>query len=184
MPKVPELINQQVQTAAPRLSGQNISAPNIRGVSPQAVDRFGGQVVGLAQTALEIRDKEWEKANRLRVRQAENEVSQFKSLIMDSRERGALNTKGEDAFAAPDVVFKDYDSKIEELMGGLANDDQKGMFGASANATRMSIDDQLQKHVAREGRVYDDNITSAYLKNRQADAERWAINDKIGRAHV
>jgi len=148
------------------------------GVSPAAVNKLGGQVQNLARTALDIQDKEWERANRLRVRKAENEVSQYRSLIMDSRERGALNTRGEDAFAAPKTVFTDYDQKIEELMDGLANDDQKGLFAASANATRMTIDDQLQKHVAREGRAYDDNITTAYRKNRRADAESNALSDR------
>ena len=184
MPKVPTLIGQQIKNAPVGFSQQSVAAPQLNSVSVQGVNAVGASGVRLANQAIKIQDMEWQNANELRVREAENEIHNLRADLMHSDSRGALNTRGADAFATPESVFKEYDDTVKRMTSKLANDDQKGMFLTSSEDTRMIMDDQLQKHIAREGRVYRKNIIEKSILNSKADAEHNAIDDKKVQASI
>lgn len=165
MPTVPTL-NRQVQTQTTNIRQQNLQAPQAQ-LETRGVQKLGQAAQGLIQNAIQIEDKERQKANQLAVLEADQKLSALETRLLYDKDSGAMNVKGKDSFGLPDTVMPSYDKEVDVILNGLANDDQKNAFKRSVMARRGDIDRQLQRHISREGMQYEDQLTQSYIANEQ-----------------
>lgn len=168
MPTVPRIATQQVQDQAPNIRQQNLRAPNLDlAESRQAVTQLNQSSLNLAQQAIGIQQVELDKANQLQVLEADQKLASLETKLLYDRESGAMNQKGKNAFALPDTVFAYYDEQVSEIEKSLGNEAQKNEFRKRVVSRRGDIDRQLQRHIAREGAIYDEQVTTSFVANEQ-----------------
>jgi soluble lytic murein transglycosylase len=122
---------------------------------------------GLARgmgTVAEALQQEQDKADAVQVMGAQRQLSEWRLSTIDHPETGALSKRGKDAFGLPDTIATDYDKRVGEIVGGLANDRQKQAFQKFANADRDSILRSVNRHVAGELKGYAEAENKAYVE--------------------
>lgn len=174
MPKIPQYNEGQVGEG--RLS-------NVKFTETTAIESFGGGKANVFQGAQElageadkIYQKEVEKADQMAVQNAENQLTQIENDLLYNEKTGALNTKGSNSFEVGTKTMEEFKKQSKDVFGALTTPRQKAVFEAKAAERAGYIDRRLQGHISTERTRYDDQITSASIRNEQ-DAAVKAYQD-------
>lgn len=167
MPTVPRLATQQVQEQGANIRRTNIQGPQFKNDGGRSLAQVGQAAQQVLSTAIQIEDEARKKGNQLAVLEADQKLSSLETGLLYDRDSGAMNKKGKDAFGLPDQVFESYDKGSDEILNGLANEDQKDAFRRMIISRRGDIDKQLQRHISREGQKYDSEVTDSYIANER-----------------
>jgi len=165
VPTVPRL-GSQVRAQATNIRPSNVRSPQTR-VDTRGAQAFGQATVELAKTAVAIEEKERRKADELAFLRADQAASEYETTFLYDKDTGAMNQQGENAFGLPDRMKSEYDKKMNEIMGTLANDRQKSAFEKSYLSRRKSVHKQIYSHMSREGQKFDSAMTESYIANEQ-----------------
>jgi hypothetical protein len=162
MPTAPQY-DTQVQTRA---------TPNVRVNTDAPIAAFGGGELAAApsqalQKTADIIDRERQKADDLRVLEAETEAANYKTELFYDPNVGAMTKKGRDAFGVVDEFSPKYKKKIDEIATKLSTPAQRQKFMARASQYQVDLDGQLQRHVFAESQSYDNEVTEANLQATQ-----------------
>ena len=166
MPSVPRY-NQQVNQSA---------LPNARVGTGAPAEAFGGGAAsgrGVTQAAsqiVSIMDKEREKADQLRIMDADSQAARLKNKLFYDPDSGAMNKRGKDAFGAVDEYSKQFDEQAREIEKGLSSPAQKAAFKERLAQHKGDLNNQLQKHVFQESQAYDNEVTEGRLVTAQEEA--------------
>jgi hypothetical protein len=166
MPSVPTYSRQVQQAAVPGVR-VNTNAPE---------EIFGGGAAsgaGFTKTAsqtLSLIDKEREKAEQLRVLDAETKLAQTKNNLVYNPETGAMTKRGQDAFGVVDQYGKDFDTQAAEIEKSLSSPAQKAAFKQRADQHKADLNNQLQRHVFQESQAYDLEVTKSRVDVAQNEA--------------
>jgi hypothetical protein len=114
--------------------------------------------------------EERKKADQLAVLDGDLKTSEFSTGILYDPEKGLLNRRGKDAFGIYDEAKTAFDKHVTETEKGLASDTQRVAFRNRAASRWADMDGQLKRHVAAEGRKYDDAVTNSFIANEQTAA--------------
>ncbi len=126
--------------------------------------QLGATVEGLGEQAYAA---EVQKADQVRLTQAERQLSDWELKSVYDPQAGALNVRGEAAMKLPDQVATDFDKTASDIRSGLANDNQKLAFDRMANARRESVMGRIDSHVAQQGQMIDQGNTKALVDNER-----------------
>lgn len=164
MPVVPR-IEPQVKEQAPRVDGAPADAP---------VEAFGGgqpvakMAKGIAQSFEGLFEKEKEKANRVRITDAEGRLLAAKNDLLWNPQTGAMNRKGQDAFGAPEEYGTQFNDVMTEIRGGLTPEQQM-LWDERASRHQAEFTGSLQRHVFTQQREYDDEVTKVGVQQAYDD---------------
>ncbi|WP_026601484.1 transglycosylase SLT domain-containing protein [Methylomonas sp. 11b] len=118
------------------------------------------------RVSMSLMAKEIDDANRLRVRDAANQLTQFDQDSAFS-ENGWRNQTGAAVFSQEnskpltDNVLESRQERINTLMQSLGNDTQRLAFKEHADSTGLQLRGHLMGHEAEQHRVYKRGVLSA-----------------------
>lgn len=164
MPTVPRVTGPQVQQGRTNITQSNLQAPEQR-LETQSVENIGRAAEGLIQSAIQVEDEARRQGNQLAVLEADQKLSEIETRMLYDKDTGAMNRKGKDSFGLPDEILPEYQSQADSIMESLANDDQRAAFRKSVMSRKKDINNQLYRHMSREGMEFDDQLTKAYVAN-------------------
>lgn len=158
MPRVP--VAERTVETAPLRGGQ---------LSPVPSRAFGNmdQAFGAAESSMV---EERKKADQLAVLDGDVKNSAFKTSLMYDPDKGLLNRRGKDAFGIYDEAKAKWDKHVQETEKGLASETQRIAFRNRALSHWADMDLQLKRHIADEGRKYDDTVTESWIANERTAA--------------
>lgn len=121
--------------------------------------------------------------------EADRKLSEWEQTTLYDPKNGALNKRGKDAFAVPDMVLKGFEDQVAEVNKGLNTDRQRDALNRSVVYRRRDLSGTLSRHVFSESRKFEEAETENYVKNatqaailNNTDPERVAV--ELGRAEV
>jgi hypothetical protein len=165
----------------PRLKSniQDAATPNAQVRDVSDIAAFGGgqsaaqaasATQGVLKEAGDMVLTQRKQADDLAITQAYEKAVRAKNDLMWNPKDGAYTKKGQDAFAVTSTYKPMYDKTLDEIEGGLANDNQKAMFKGIRSKQSLDFDGDLQRHTFQEVQRFDDETTSSGLKTAQEDA--------------
>lgn len=180
MPTVPTIQTRQIQEQGLNIRRSNIRTSDETFGGGQSAENVSRAAQGLIQNAIAIEDKARREANDIAVYEADKQASDLETRLLYDRENGAMNKKGKDALGLPDSVLPEFDKNIEQIVEGLANDEQRDLFKRLVLSRRSGINKQISRHIAREGQKYDSAVTDSYIANeRNAALENFHDEERI-----
>lgn len=181
MPVVPRLSDSRVQTSPLPSARESVSATDETFGGGAASAATGAASKDLTTNAMKIASSAIDKANDLAVLNGAQQLSSTENALLYDPKHGAMMKQGSDAFGLPEQVLGDYDKAVQGIQKGLTNDAQRSAFQRQAMEHRISIDREVQKHVAAQIQVYDTETTKAYLTNeREAAALNYNDPMRVG----
>lgn len=135
---------------------------------------IGAVAQEVAQIAAESRDR----ANQIRLNEAEVEARRLRTRILLDPKAGVLNRQRQAAFDAPEVAGREWDAGVSKIAQSL-NPDVRVAFLARAGQIRAEIEDQTFRHVRREMDVVDKETTEALTSTLLGEAVDNAANDVV-----
>lgn len=133
--------------------------------------RTGGQIFG---QELQVRDQLRQKAkvaqDRVRILDADQQLSAWESGALYDPQNGALNKTGKDAFGLPETVSQDFEKTYGAIWQGLSNDEQRQAFDQLAQTRRRDVSDTVLRHVSGQLRQYEADTQASYLQNSREAA--------------
>jgi hypothetical protein len=139
-------------------------------------DTLGAGVAEGAQAVVNVGAKiyqeEKQKADQIVVLNAYNQTAQLNQGLTND----ALNKKGMDAFGVLDSSMTEYDKQTGDIAGSLHNDEQRLEYQRIRQQGRLQLNETLQRHVAREHQVVDNENKDAALNNSWTAARTAAAN--------
>lgn len=169
MPRVPML-------STPTVELRPITTPRLR---PEA-DTGAVAISALAQTAGTVGEffaKEQERADELRLEDAEAQLRQSLTEAMSDPERGILNQSGVKAQSAEQAFYQTVDQRIAQIENGLANTRQRQLFARRAQQLRTDIQGRVNSHISNEMERVD---AAAYEANVAGTLDAIANKAKSG----
>jgi hypothetical protein len=133
----------------------------------------GRALEGVGQAMGEVVQKFQERADTTRVEDAWN---QYKNTALDMTvgDKGILNLKGGDAVNGNILQTAGSTLKAakEQILGSLANDEQRRRFGERATVTDLQVKHQVLAHLSTEQLAYDKTVQagSEAAANAQVNA--------------
>lgn len=174
MPVVPRYSSPQVATRALPGVRVNPNAPASAFDVPSAPD-----LSGATRVVARIAAEEKQKADQVAGLEADNQLAKLET---DLRVQ-ALQRKGKDALGATEDVTGEWQKRVSEIEGSLANDTQRDFLERRAAQRYQSLYGTLERHAAIEHQAYDEQQTKSALDNRLSDAvENYADPAKVSRA--
>lgn len=170
MPTVRRYDGEQLEqrpVAGPRVS---VDAPAEAFGGGQSQQRLSESIRGLNAEATNMIIKEKNYADQVVVLDSDNKMADVERKLMHDPNTGALNKRGKDAFGTPDTVNAEFMKAAQEVEKGLNNENQKAAFRRQVQSRQLNINKQLDDHVARESRAYDDAVTEASIENEINEA--------------
>ena len=163
MPTVPTYSGPQVQQA---------QAPSLQVEANAPIEAFGGGQLRnqVFEQTISIMQKAKNNADELSVMEAESKLSEVETGLLYDQKTGIHSRTGKDAFSLPKEISEKYNKESAAIMGTLTNDVQKRYFQSRVEQRANDVNRQVQRHVFQQMKKYDDDTTSAYLKNTQAEA--------------
>lgn len=151
MPRAPQL-QQQVQAQA--LPGVRLQAAP----SPESFGANTGQLA--ARIGAAVYDQELQIADRSSVMEAETLASKNQLRI----QQDVYNMRGKNAANAPDYALKEYDDIDQQIMKGLANDRQRGMYQSISRQKREMLNRASLVHANQEAERFGTEMFNANMK--------------------
>ena len=160
------------------LRGSNIPTPQADIDSPFAAGmRTVDAAEGALNTAIQIEDKERRKANQLLLQEKDLSLSKTVNSLLYDRETGAMNRLGKDALGAADELNPKFSAAVEKLREGMTVE-QAGAFNAAVTSRKKSLDRVLKQHMARQGMIYDEEVTKSSIAQEVENAVRNAPDEE------
>lgn len=148
MPRVPRLTTPQVAPQPRPMVAESAA------MQPEAV---AANVLG---TIAKVADEARQKANAIRLNEAEVEARRLRTSILLDPQRGVLNRQRQAAFDAPEVAGREWDMGVSRIASTL-NADVREAFLSRANQIRAEIEDQTFRHVRQQMDVVDRETAEA-----------------------
>jgi len=170
MPRVPETQSPRVRTqplrtpSAPQAQPQrqrseaDFGIPALRELS-RAGDRLG-----------EIAVREQERQNRIRLMEADRELSAAENEILYNEESGVLTRQGRNAFGAADEAVSTYQERYKAIRESLANDSQRASLDELYQQRLDAVQRQAMRHESSQVDAYENEATEAYLRQSTENA--------------
>jgi hypothetical protein len=121
-----------------------------------AIARAGAAVAGAGDAFHRLVKEEEQRVNTTRAEEAFNELRQRQLDLTVGEKDGFVNRRGGDAINQP--LLKDYTERFsgvsKEIEDKLANDDQRLLFRRRAGMAAMQFQEDLMRHISREGDVH------------------------------
>jgi len=175
--KVPIYESNQVKSSDSVGIGSSVST---------SVENYGGgaanktEVISKAAGVINnIYQEQKRKADEINVTDAQAKLTEFSNRMMSSKD-GALSKKGKNSFDLLDTFPEDYKKGLSDIEKNLTNDEQKFMFSKYANQQKLSMEKQLQEHVAQETIRYDNEATKSFIDNKNNEISEMALRDLQG----
>lgn len=120
-----------------------------------AMARAGQTIGGVGDDFFRLVKEEERRVNTTRAEEAFNGLRQ-RQLDLTIGEGGFIHKKGGDAINQP--LLKDYTERLgnitKEIEGQLSNDEQRELFRKRAGISTLQFQEDLMRHIAREGDVH------------------------------
>lgn len=121
-----------------------------------AMAKAGGAVSGVGDDFFKLVKEEERRVNTTRAEEAFNGLRQRQLDLTIGEKDGFVHKKGGDAINRP--LLKDYTDRLStistEIEGQLANDEQRELFRKRAGVSSLQFQEDLMRHIAREGDVH------------------------------
>ena len=142
--------------------------PNVRGTAA-LTEAAAGVDLGKPFVALgaHLYQDELYRQDQVAFLDADRKLSEWEAKRLYDPTSGALAVRGKDTLGLPDTVGKDYQTTVDEIRKGLANERQQVQFDRTVEARRKDINTSLSRHVFNEMRKYEDSETESYIKTEQ-----------------
>jgi soluble lytic murein transglycosylase len=167
--KVPQLSNSGTQAQAlpgVRQQGGRSAAEFLDTTEMSMLDSASKAVNSMQQASMSLYAKEVADANKLRTQDAANQLITYDQDAAFS-ETGWRNQKGAAVFSQqnskplPDNVLESRQQRIDDLMKGLGNDEQRQAFQDYASQSGLRLREQLMGHEAEQHRVYKRGVLAS-----------------------
>jgi hypothetical protein len=169
MPRVPMLSTPQVEL-------RPIATPRLRAEA----DTGTVALTAIAKTASNVAEffaAEQQKADEIRLEDAEAELRTQMTEALSQPETGIMNLSGRRAMDAESKFYQDLDQRISRIQSGLANDRQRQLFARRAQQLRTDVQGRVSTHIANETERVD---AAAYEANVAGDLDRISTQAKTG----
>lgn len=157
MPQVPSLANRRVGPSVIRQPETNAAAQAGAGV-----------VAGLGTAAQMIQrevDTARQRGNEIRLNAAEVRVRELRNRILNDRDKGVLNQRGERAFKAPEDAEREWTTGLSAISAELGDPDVREVFNARASQLGVELRDVVNRHVTGEMDRVDAMTTEQIVKD-------------------
>lgn len=182
MPNIPAFLEPKVAAQPGPLPRISTYAPIGAFTKPSGPD-LSGVLSGLEninEQSQRLKDAAYAKANQVKVLDADNQAAALETHILYDPETGTTFQKGENAFSEPERVSKAWQAGIEQIRGGLVNEDQQLAFDRLAAVRGSRIWETVQRHVGQQHEAYDQQTTAAAIQNRHDTAlQNFANSDVV-----
>lgn len=167
--KVPTLSNSGTQQQAlpgVRQTGGRSAAEFMDTTEMSMLDSASKALNSMQHASMSLYAKEVADANKLRVQDATNQLIAYDQDAAFS-ETGWRNQKGAAVFSQenskplPDNVLESRQQRVDELMKGFGNDEQRQVFQDYVNQSGLQLRGQLMGHEAEQHRVYKRGVLAA-----------------------
>lgn len=138
-------------------------------VGQQLADRMGNMA---AEQAKQARDS----ADQTAVLDASNQLSDWSNERLYTPGTGALAQKGKDALGLPESVVNDFNTKADEVAGGLATDRQREAFAKVRSEHQQNLDLTVRRHTLGEMQNYESGELKSYVDNATNAAVQNALD--------
>lgn len=176
---MPKLIDPLArERPVPRETG---ALPRLQRVSPGGAEARGLEVLGQALGAgaeelYQAQQREEERINSLRAEEAYTQLRERQLDLTIGEQNGFAKVKGADAVKRPLLIdwLKRFDDANRELASGLANDTQREKFARRTQVARLQYQEDILRHLAREGDEYAKQVfDGALLAEQRQVVARW-----------
>lgn len=122
--------------------------------------------VSAVDSATKIAIQHKQNADEVRFLDADLQLSK----LQVQNELAAKQLRGKDAAGALDVVDAEWNKGVEQVMGGLSNNQQRAAVSRAAAVRRSEMNKSVQMHMLDESIKLDDATTKDYVTNSQNEA--------------
>ena len=142
----------------------------------QAQIALGSDIAQGSEEIYRAQKIEEERINTLRAQDAATKLNARRMDLTMSEDEGFTRLQGADAVTRP--IMKEYGQRFEDaqnqISGTLTNDRQREMFKARAGIARLQYDEDIMRHLAKEGDVYAKQVYDGVIAQAQQEAvTRW-----------
>lgn len=155
MPTVPSYDGRTVnigQIGSPSLS---MNAPDASGLS-RGLNQVENGVIERVQ-------QERQNADTAALLDADRKLNDWKTATMFDPKNGVYTRKGQNALDITNQTLPGYDKHVEEVMGGLGNEQQKERFKIVAARQREALSNELNRYEYGERQTWYDEADKASL---------------------
>ena len=149
----------------PRVATQALPGAKIANTAPEAA--FGVPAAvdlgGVGKMVSAIAQEGFQHANQVAVSDADAQAVRRKTFRSWDPQSGAMNARGKDAIPAADAAQAGFQSDLDQIEQGLANDQQKEAFRRRRDMHLADLGNQLDQHVGNQVRQYDNDTTNGHL---------------------
>jgi hypothetical protein len=145
-------------------------------VPGKALMQLGEDISAGSQEIYRAQKIEEERINTLRAQDASTQLNTRRMDLTLSEDEGFSRLKGADAVTRP--IVQEYGKRFEDaerqIASTLTNDRQREMFKARAGIARLQYDEDMYRHLAKEGDVYAKQVYDGAVAQAQQEATtRW-----------
>ncbi len=151
-----------------------------------ALERAGGVAVNIATDMQNVANEMTKQVNQVRVDDSLNKMRQSMLDLTYNQQSGYKTLKGDSALTRPDgkPLAEEYSGKlrttVDELSGGLGNDEQRAAFTRNANSLMLQFQTGIEEHTIGEYRSYSLSTQEGTIKIGMDEAKRnYQDPDKI-----
>ena len=175
MARIPDPLAEQRRGARPAGGIARMSANGPSTAPGQAVMQLGADIGAAGEEIYRAQKIEEDRINTMRAEDAFTKL-RARQLELTVADGGFTRLQGEAAVTRP--IRPEYLKRFEEVEQGLAktlsNDEQRARFKVRAGAARLQFDEEILRHLARQGDVYAKQVYDGAVAQAQQDAAvRW-----------
>jgi len=162
----------------------------LRDTGPSGAIGRGAEILGasLERGADEIFRAQTIEEDRINTLRAEEAFTKLRERQLDltvGEGTGFARLKGADAVTKP--IFKEWGKRFEdaeaEITTSLSNDEQRTRFKSRAAVTRLQYQEEMLRHLAREGDVYAKEVYDGTIATEsRAATARWDSPNDVASA--
>lgn len=184
MPKMPDVTAfGQRPTPEPPMGVVAVrGASGAETVVGESIMQVGRQLGATAKEWAETFRVEKERADRVRAEDAFSKLEDARLDLTIGKDNGFTNRKGAAAIDGklPDEYLKRFEEAQKGIAAGLADDEQRRLFGLRASVSRRAFMQNLQTHIGREDSAYRKQVfeSSIDVATRAATAD-WQNPDAV-----
>jgi hypothetical protein len=167
MPSVPRINQPQVQERGLNQGRvQTDFADAAFGIGDKvnpALQRFGGEVVGVVQKAED-------DAIQLQVLEGERKRTIAEEELLRAPESGALNQKGENAFKVPEQTMQAYQENLKKIEEEMSSPKARLAFRKLSESSYGQMSKTLNNHVNQERETYTKQVVASFMEAKTNEA--------------
>lgn len=151
---------------------QQIGSPSLSMVAPDASGLSQG-MNRVENAAIDYVQKERENADTAALLDADRKLNDWKTAAMFDPKTGVYTRKGQNALDITNQTLPGYDKHVEEVMGGLGNEQQKARFKVIAARQREGLSNELNRYEYGERQNWYDEADKASLTGAATSASMY-----------